>query len=202
MNLELMQPTRSLRQDIPQLPPRVAFAHILSIACEQFEVLQWILRGDIRIVTDYEPVSPPDIRKAVLVQRAPDCIQMALAKSFVANVIRARRICEHASASLDLDRTEHRLFLKRTKAMLRVRNVNEHGFDVNESDNGSRPSLHFHKLGGYLDLGLDETSLVAPSAEVVLMGPLNLYDVYRSAARMHQRACERWEQQSGGPVPT
>jgi hypothetical protein len=197
MNLELMQPMRSRKKDMPQLPPNVAFALMLSTACEQFEVLQWTLRGDIRIVSDYEPVFPPDIRKAVLIQRAPGCIQMALAKSFVANVIRARRICEHGSASLALDRTERRLFLSRTKALLHVRDVNEHGFDFNEGENRCRPSLHFHELGGYLD----ETALVAPSAEVVLMGPLNLYSVYRSAARMHQRACEHWEQQSRALVP-
>jgi hypothetical protein len=172
-----------------KLKSNLYFALKMSILCEQFEVLQWTLRGDIRIVSDYEPVFPPDIRKAVLIQRAPGCIQMALAKSFVANVIRARRICEHGSASLALDRTERRLFLSSTKALLHVRDVNEHGFDFNVGENRCRPSLHFHELGGYLD----ETALVAPSAEVLLMGPLNLYNIYRSVHGC-TNACEHAEQ--------
>jgi hypothetical protein len=67
---------------------------------------------------------------------------------------------------------------------LHVRDINEHGFEVKEGNAGSRPSLHFHEHVGYLD----ETALLISSDTIVLMGPLNLYDIYRSVARMREIA--------------
>lgn len=165
---------------------------MLETACEQFEVLQFIIRNEIRIVSDYLPSvdlrrpAPEEIPKALRHLRAPHSIRMALAKSFVANGVRARRICEHGSGDLSLDKTERRLFLNITKALLQVRDVNEHGFDVKvkEDGTGSRPSLHYHEHVGYLN----ETNLHFCSDTIVLMGPINLYDVYRSIARMRELA--------------
>jgi len=160
-----------------RLHPKMAFALMLETACEQFEVLQLIRRDEIRIVSDY---SPGDVRAKTKYLRAPPgCIQAALAKSFVANVIRARRICEHGASALQIDRIERRLFLHTTDALLRVRDVNEHGFDV-KGDESSRSALHFHEHGGHVD----ETGLFIADAETILMGPLNLFDIYRCVARM------------------
>ena len=84
-----------------RLHPKMAFALMLETACEQFEFLQLIRRDEIRIVSDY---SPGDVRTKIKYLRASGCIQAALAKSFVANVIRARRICEHGASALQIDR--------------------------------------------------------------------------------------------------
>jgi hypothetical protein len=103
---------------------------------------------------------------------------MALAKSFVFYAVRARRICEHGQGSLGLDRLERTRFLKGTERLVHVRDVNEHGFDANGS---SKPSKHLHEEESAV---VDETSLTILSDQKVLMGPLNLYDVYVSVARM------------------
>jgi hypothetical protein len=106
---------------------------------------------------------------------------MALAKSFVANAIRARRTCERGSQHLTIERTERRRFLRGSSGVQKVRDVNEHGFDIH--DNKSRPILHYNG-GGFVD----ETAMYIGSAEEILMGPINLYDVYRSVARMRDLA--------------
>jgi hypothetical protein len=54
------------------------------------------------------------------------------------------------------------------------------GFD---HDTKSRPMLHLNG-GGFVD----ETAMYIGGAEEILMGPINLYDVYRSLARMRDLA--------------
>lgn len=122
-------------EDVPtlhQLPTETALALLLETAREQFRVLQFIILGEIKLVSDQQN----DLTKRLLFARAPGCVGMALAKSFVANVVRARRICEHGGQSLTLDKMERKLFLSQTNALLQVRDVNEHGLDVkgNEID--------------------------------------------------------------------
>jgi hypothetical protein len=75
-------------------------------------------------------------RCAGLDVRGRACAQMALAKSFVFHVVRARRICEHGAGSLKVDRSERRLFLQGTAGVLGVRDVNEHGFDAGGAARG------------------------------------------------------------------
>jgi hypothetical protein len=162
---------------VDQLPPAKAFALMLETACEQFEVLQSLLRKEITVNSE----QTHDFRKEIQLRRAPYCINMALAKSFVANVIRARRICEHGSQHLAVERLERQRFLHGTAAIQTVRDVNEHGYDV--QDNRSRPKLHYNR-GGYVD----ETAMYIGSADEILMGPINLCDVYRSVARTRELA--------------
>jgi hypothetical protein len=150
---------------------------MLETACEQFEVLQLLLKNEITVVS----TDSADMRKHIKFVRAPHCVTMALAKSFVANVIRARRICEHGSRHLAIERTVRRQFLSSTSGVQKVRDVNEHGFDIH--DNKSRPMLHYNG-GGFVD----ETGMYIGSAEEILMGPINLYDVYCSVARMRDLA--------------
>ena len=98
-----------------QLLPAQAFALMLETACEQFEVLQSLLRKEITVIKSERP---DDIRKQMrLLIRAPSCINMALAKSFVDNVIRARRICQHGSQHLVIDRVERKRFLSSTSGI-------------------------------------------------------------------------------------
>jgi hypothetical protein len=177
----LPQMDTTASRDIPrvsqQTTPAQAFALMLETACEQFEVLQLLLKQEIKVISN----DSADVRKHIKFLRAPHCINMALAKSFVANVIRARRICEHGSQHLAIERTLRRQFLSSTSGVQKVRDVNEHGFDIH--DNKSRPMLHYNG-GGFVD----ETAMYMGSAEEILMGPINLYDVYRSVARMRDLA--------------
>jgi hypothetical protein len=161
-----------------QLPPARAFALMVETACDQFEVLQSLLRKEITVITSEQS---DDIRKGMRLNRAPFCINMALAKSFVANLIRARRICEHGSQHLVIDRVERKRFLSNTSGIQKVRDVNEHGFDI--KDNKNRPALHYNG-GGFVD----ETAMYIGSAEEILMGPINLYDVYRAVVRIRDLA--------------
>lgn len=115
-------------------------------------------------------------------QRGGTGAEMALAKSFVFHVTRARRICEHGAGSLGIDRTERKLFLRATTKVPGVRDVNEHGFDPGAT---SKPSMHRH--GGNF-AAVDETSMIVLGPQNILMGPLNLYDVYLATDRIRKIA--------------
>ena len=139
---------------------------MLETACEDFEILQRVIRQETTVVSSH--------------MRDSARIQMSLAKSFVFYAVRARRVCEHGSAALALDRLERTRFLKGTEGLVPVRHVNEHGFDVNGS---SKPSMH-QQEGGILD----ETAMVTLSDKKILMGNLNLYYTYMPVARMRALA--------------
>src|SRR4051812_5393514 len=115
------------------LAPAHAFALLLETACENFRILQSFMLGEITLVT--EP--PQNQQKRILFARAQSVVMMALAKSFVTHIVRSRRICEDGAKYLKVDPQERRAFLTGTKALVRVRDVNEHGFDVKK--NYSRP---------------------------------------------------------------
>jgi hypothetical protein len=68
-----------------------------------------------------------------------------------------------------------------TKILVDVRDVNEHGFDAKQS--ATRPKLHKHD-----NAYVDEMSLTLASPDEILMGPLNLLNVYTSVERMRQWA--------------
>ena len=74
---------------------------MLETACEDFEICQRLIRQETKVAGN----SPRDMPR----------IQMALAKSFVFNVVRARRICQHGQGSLGIDRLERARFLKGTE---------------------------------------------------------------------------------------
>jgi hypothetical protein len=167
-----------------QISPAEAFALLLETACENFEILQDLVQGQLQVVTPEEskntPVTKEDRQKAFRAARAPARVQMALAKSFVFNAHRANRVCKLNKAALGLNRRERTRFFKATDPLDAVRDVNEHGFDGNGS---VTPSLHAHE-GGMLD----ETSLVIDGPEKVLMGPLYLYEAYLAVDRMRKLA--------------
>ena len=94
------------------IAPAKAFALLLEAACEEFEVLQLLIRNEIQVTFSQPGNAPTDNRIMFRRARAGACIQMALAKSFVANVIRAHRICEDGAQYLTVDRGERRRFLK------------------------------------------------------------------------------------------
>jgi hypothetical protein len=149
-------------------PTRMGFALMLETACEDFEICQRLIRQETTVTSTHQ-------RDRF---RAAARIQMALAKSFVFYAVRARRICQHGQGSLRLDRLERTRFLKGTERLVHVRDVNEHGFDANGS---SKPSMHLHEEES---ANVDETAMVILGDKNILMGPLNLYDVYLPAARM------------------
>jgi hypothetical protein len=168
----------------PATSPEKAFALILETACEDFENLQDLIRGRLKVLATSEDQNPAVSfekgRERVRRIRAPTCINMALAKSFVFNARRANRICTHNKAALPLDRLDRTRFLKATEPLIAVRDVNEHAFDSNRK---ITPQMHHHE--GVL---IDETSMVVTGPEKILMGPLNLYDVYLAVDRVRKLA--------------
>lgn len=163
---------------IDQLSPARAFALMLETACERFEVLQLLLRKEITVVSSDQS---NDFRREMWLRRAPYCINMALAKSFVANVIRARRICEHGPQHLAIGWLERNRFLHGTENLIKISDVNEHRYDIR--DNKSLPKLHYN--GGSF---IDETAMYIGSSEETLMGSINLYEIYRSVSRTRDLA--------------
>jgi hypothetical protein len=158
----------------PGISTAAGFALMLETACEDFEVLQRLIRQETRLVFG-------DGRED---HRAGARVRMGLAKSFVLHVVRARRICEHGATGLTVDRTERKLFLKATANVLSVRDVNEHGFDSSRGGT-SKPSMHNHAKKGTI---LDETSMIVLGEQEILMGPLNLYNIYTPTDRMRKLA--------------
>ena len=149
------------------------FALMLETACEDFEIMQRLISGELAVVSQG---SKRDVR-------ASPRIQMALAKSFVFHVVRARRICEHSASSLAASRVERKRFMAATAGALSIRDVNEHGF---ESNTNSPPSLHFHDVAG--GAFCDETAMTVLGSKDILMGGLNLFDLYGPTDRMRKLA--------------
>jgi len=160
-----------------EISPEEAFALMLETACEDFEILQSLARRDIQVF----PVRIAAQHQELRALRAPARIQMALAKSFVFNAVRARRICDTAAGHLKLDRFDRKRFLKATEPLIRIRDVIEHGCELNAD---SRPALHEHPQEGKVD----ETSLLLINSEMILMGPLNLYAAFVGVERMRKLA--------------
>ena len=153
------------------------FALMLETACEDFEILQLLISQKTRVVSDTGDNN----------HRSAARIQMALAKSFVSHVIRARRICEKGAATLSISGDERKLFLKNTSGTLKVRDVIEHGFDPGNGPRGKKsvPTLHHHTD---IHAIVDETALVILGTQKILMGAINLYDVFVSTDRMRKLA--------------
>lgn len=151
----------------PEVTVGTSFALMLETACSDFEAMQRLVRRETRLVFDNGREDLQGRARA----------QMALAKSFVFHVVRARRICEHGASSLAIDRNKRRSFLQDTAAVVSVRDVNEHGFDVGGAARrkSSKPTSHHHPDEDAL---VDETSMVVLGDRRILMGPLNLYDIY------------------------
>jgi hypothetical protein len=157
----------------PELSVARGFALMLETACEDFEVLQRLIRQETRML--FATGGREDFR-------AVHSTEMALAKSFVFHVQRARRICEHGAGALAVDRTERKRFLSATAKVLGVRDVNEHGYEPGAD---SKPSIHRH---GENFAALDETSMIVLGDQNILMGPINLYDIYLPTDRLRTLA--------------
>ena len=167
----------------PIISAAEAFALTLETACEDFENLLDLIDGDIKVVTSPRDAAMSN-HKVHRLARAPLRIQMALAKSFLFNANRANRICWKNKAELALDRDERDHFLKTTKPLTAVRDVNEHGYDGDKRSAKHKPSLHLQESG---TMG-DETGLTIDGRDKILIGPLNLYTVYLAMERMRTLA--------------
>lgn len=162
----------------PPVPPAADdFALLVEIAHSHFSTLQALIDGRLAVVSRAEA----DDSKAL---RATGDIQMALAKEFLSNVVRARRIAEHAGGELLVEKAKRQAFVRNLAHVVDVRDVNEHGFDRN-STASSRPSQHFYADEG---ASADETSHIVLGANKILMGPLNLADIFGHIDRMRQVA--------------
>lgn len=143
------------------------FALMIDTACRDFEAFLAFARGDAWVQSKDEWESSKVMTAAT----------MALAKSFAFNVIRAARICRHGASELPLTREERKELNRIGERVLPVRDVNEHGFDRHRKGGSDpvRPSLHLHEE---FSAAVDETGLVTLDEHTVLMGSLNLRDVY------------------------
>lgn len=155
-------------------PPDGAFALHIETACEDFEILQCLISGQLMIrpqVSEIMRSPTSDLNELRMAARAPSRIQMALAKSFVFNVRRANRILEFNKHAISLDRPTRKHFLKVSDVLTSIRDINEHGYDGRRTD--KKPSLHEHE-----GVSLDETSLFIQGLDKILMGPVNLAQIY------------------------
>lgn len=118
------------------LTAREAFALQLETACKEFEALRALTARRLRLTDDQGEAYSPEVTTTSAT------IYIALAKSFLFNANRANRICQKNKAALQLDRSEREAFLKATKPLSNVRNVNEHGFDCDSRLARNSPSLH------------------------------------------------------------
>ena len=152
------------------------FALMLETGCRDFETLSKLVRSEVLLV---DTAGEPDLG-------AHGSIVMALAKSFVFYAVRAARICEHGSQHLKISREARKAFLNGVRPVINVRDVNEHGFDASRSGRkSSRPSMHTHEAEG---AALDETSLIVLDDKKILMGPINLYEIYLRMSEMRHLA--------------
>jgi hypothetical protein len=99
------------------------FALFIEMACDEFGLLDSLIKGKIQIV-------PSDSRNL----RAAGSIQTVLARSFVFDVARAYRICKHGRL-LQNHPNERRSFLRYLEKieLVDIRDVNEHGFEAGYS---------------------------------------------------------------------
>jgi hypothetical protein len=167
-----------------EITPAASLALMLETACEHFEVLHRLSVQELIIsATEFGPHKCVKSNSITTVCRAQACIQMALAKSFIANTIRARRICQFGEEILAIDKEELGQFLNNTERVISVRDINEHGFDINGCR--KRPSLHAQDNAQAFG---DETSLSIFGPSKMFVGPLNLYDVFKVVDRLRSIA--------------
>lgn len=140
-------------------------ALMLEVACENFETLQRLVRQEMLVVSHDDGINN---------SRATSVIQMALAKNFIFHVVRARRICEHGAGALNIDRTVRKDYMRDTAAVVKVRDVNEHGFDCSGNKN-SKLDMHAYYDGR---LAIASTALAIIDNDKILVGPINLYEIY------------------------
>ena len=150
-------------------------AVLIEGACDAFEALKDTVSGTAKITGVHHRFLPT--------------VQRALAQSFIFQTTRAYRMCKHAAGKLSLPRDDRKAFLRDVQEVVSVRDVNEHGSDQsrNRGSQISRPSTHVHDEDG-LTAALDETSLIFLSEDKYLMGPLNLWDIFRPVLRLKQVA--------------
>ena len=111
-------------------------------------------------------------------------------KSALFNAVRAVRILEHAADKVDLDRDARKAMLKSLKPFLKVRDANEHGHDP-KGRKVEIATTHHEDIG----VALDQVSMIVMGPEKILMGEVNLVDLYNTfrSALDHLRAREGLE---------
>jgi hypothetical protein len=115
------------------------FALMIEAACDDFETLDRLIQGGFEIVSKAgrnaatnQPAWALDLQAKALLHRAQANVKMALAKSFISHVARAKRICEGPTQFLSHVSTERKLFLRHLNSFrcAELRDVNEHGIDA------------------------------------------------------------------------
>lgn len=166
--------------DPHDLTAATKFALRLETSCRAFETLRAIIKGSLVLI---------DAQGEQQLQ-ATAAIRMALAQEFIANAARARRVLDTAKAEIPISKEARKSFLSETASVVDVRDVNEHGLDNRHVK--SKPTMHDHGEGS-----VDEFSLAVFGPDQILMGSLNLVDVYTVVAEMRDlagfQALSKWD---------
>ena len=158
-----------------------AMALLLETASEQFTTLRGLVDGKFLFLMTVNTTSPAAQSDCF---RALRCVRMALAKEFLFNSARIYRLLEHGNFDLIFSGEQRKRFMVMLKPVVNTRDVNEHGFDAVGSSRGrkiSRPSLHKHDD---VNVAADETSLVVIGPDRILLGPLNLAEIFAAVESM------------------
>ena len=154
------------------------FALVLSLACKQFEIMDGLIQRELQIVSQG---GEEESNRLVTV--------MALAQSFVFNVSRAYRICQHGSQVLGAHPEQRKAFLRyiESRGLVDVRDVNEHGLDRSSSGKGRRRKRSEPDASdpiGRLREWFANTGLVL--SPDIQLGPLPLRIVYQELKRVER----------------
>lgn len=143
-------------------------------ACEEFEIIQEFQRGNMAIARKDQRLD----------YRSTSAICAALARSFLFDARRIERICNGSKNFNIINRYLRKEVCGTLKPFISVRDVNEHGYDPNKLDGDKNtPKMHVSVDGFGV---LDETSFIFCGAEMVLMGPINMYDAYIIIKRLNK----------------
>ena len=177
------------------LPPAKQFAQLLEHACEEFEILQRLLRGQLKLSATeklIEVLRGPivtsrhiDREQQKIERRSTNRIEKVLALAFLFDVNRAYRLCEHFAGLLDLPREERRRFLRALRPVVAVRDVNEHSSDPRAKD--AQPAMHIHEFDN-VHVAVNERAMTVIGADRIFMGPINLVSVYDEVDHMRRLA--------------
>ncbi len=101
-------------------------------------------------------------------------VAQALAHAFIFKANRVLRIAAHAGDRINVARKHRKALLKLLEPVRPVRDANEHWTDPARKET-SKPALYHHEESG---VAVDDVILVLLGADKIMVGSINLFDVY------------------------
>jgi hypothetical protein len=134
--------------------------------CRNFEILQLLISGELALLDRTNRQDTFALLNPVL---------QSLAKSVLFDAVRAARILEHAPSHVDVDRAKRKAILRDVSPFIIVRDLNEHWLDP--TGKRREPTVHHHPE---LGVAADEVSMVILGSDHIILGNVNLKDLYSS----------------------